>query len=244
MKICVAQTRPVKGDIHHNLDVHYKLIQLALAHDAEVIVFPELSLTGYEPELAASLAVDENADIFDHLQELSDKFGITIGVGMPKKLNVGVSISTIIFQPQHIRQVYSKKYLHKSETQHFTTNESFNGLIGPLKDIALGICYEMSIPEHFEDIAATTASFYINSSVKDHESLGRSYGKMADAARGLKLTTLLANCVGTTGGYDCPGGSAIWDNNGELLHHLDSEHEGILIYDTVSKEIFEKYLES
>lgn len=84
MKICVAQTRPVKGDIHHNLDVHYKLIQLALAHDTEVIVFPELSLTGYEPELAASLAVDENADIFDHLQELSDKFGITIGVGMPK----------------------------------------------------------------------------------------------------------------------------------------------------------------
>ena len=47
MKICIAQTRAVKGDIEANLVNHKKSIELAAAHGAEMIIFPELSLTGY-----------------------------------------------------------------------------------------------------------------------------------------------------------------------------------------------------
>ncbi len=52
MKICVAQTRPVKGDIQGNIENHIKLIDLAVLNGADTIIFPELSITGYEPELA------------------------------------------------------------------------------------------------------------------------------------------------------------------------------------------------
>ncbi len=47
MKICVAQTRPVKGDIQTNIDNHKRLIDLAISNGADTIIFPELSITGY-----------------------------------------------------------------------------------------------------------------------------------------------------------------------------------------------------
>ena len=52
MKICAAQTRPVKGNIQQNIENHKKLINLAVVNGADIIIFPELSITGYEPELA------------------------------------------------------------------------------------------------------------------------------------------------------------------------------------------------
>ena len=52
MKICVAQTRPIKGDIQSNIDHHKQFINLAVANGASIIIFPELSLTGYEPKLS------------------------------------------------------------------------------------------------------------------------------------------------------------------------------------------------
>jgi predicted amidohydrolase len=46
MKICVAQTRAIKGDIQSNIDNHKKLIDLAISNGANIVIFPELSLTG------------------------------------------------------------------------------------------------------------------------------------------------------------------------------------------------------
>ena len=60
MKICVAQTRPVKGDIQSNIDNHKKLIDLAVSFGADKVIFPELSLTGYEPHLAKELATNQD----------------------------------------------------------------------------------------------------------------------------------------------------------------------------------------
>lgn len=52
MKICGAQTKPVKGDISANIENHKKLIDRAVANRTDIVISPELSLTGYEPELA------------------------------------------------------------------------------------------------------------------------------------------------------------------------------------------------
>lgn len=58
MKIAIAQTRPFKGDISANIETHKKLIELAISYKADTIFFPELSVTGYEPELAKDLATN------------------------------------------------------------------------------------------------------------------------------------------------------------------------------------------
>ena len=56
MRIAIAQIAAIKGNIEKNIENHLKWIKLAIQNNAGVLVFPELSLTGYEPELAEILA--------------------------------------------------------------------------------------------------------------------------------------------------------------------------------------------
>src|SRR4030042_2432514 len=47
MKIALAQISPHLGDTAKNLDFHFRTIEKARRRKADLIVFPELSLTGY-----------------------------------------------------------------------------------------------------------------------------------------------------------------------------------------------------
>lgn len=60
MRICAAQFQPIASDIAKNIERHHSLIELAESQRAELIFFPELSLTGYGPELAKELATQPN----------------------------------------------------------------------------------------------------------------------------------------------------------------------------------------
>lgn len=48
MKNCAAQPRPAKGNISGNIANHKKLIKQAAMDRADLVIFPELSLTGYD----------------------------------------------------------------------------------------------------------------------------------------------------------------------------------------------------
>lgn len=137
MKICVAQTRPIKGNIQSNIDNHKKFIDLAVFNKADTVIFPELSITGYEPELSKELATNQDDSRFDDFQRIADPKQITIGVGVPTKKNTGICISMILFQPHQARQTYSKKYLHSDEEELFISGQSFTGLIGKKQTLPL-----------------------------------------------------------------------------------------------------------
>lgn len=46
----------------------------------------------------------------------------------------------------------------------------------------------------------------------------------------------MANYVGISGGYECAGRSSVWNEKGELLGQLGDKEDGLIIYDTKSKE--------
>ena len=115
MKICIAQTRAVKGDIGQNIIHHKELAELAALRSAQIIIFPELSLTGYEPELANALATNKDDERFNELQQVSDEKNIVIGAGIPVRSDKGILIGMIIFRPLQPRQIYFKQYLHPDE---------------------------------------------------------------------------------------------------------------------------------
>ena len=54
--ISLAQVPVVKGNLVENLANHLEMIELSSNLRANVVVFPELSLTGYELELVQELA--------------------------------------------------------------------------------------------------------------------------------------------------------------------------------------------
>src|SRR4051812_38457159 len=107
MKICAAQTKALKGDIEKNLEHHLAFIDSAVSARAALIIFPELSLTGYEPTLAGSLAINSNDERLDIFQNKADAHDIVITVGAPVKSPGGIYIGMVIFMPPQPRQLYT-----------------------------------------------------------------------------------------------------------------------------------------
>jgi predicted amidohydrolase len=239
MRIAVAQTRPVKGNIPTNISNHKKLIELAFAHEANTIIFPELSITGYEPTLAKELGTNENDNRFDDIQKLSDEKKMIIAVGMPLKRKEGICISMIIFKPKNPRQVYSKKYLHSDETPFFISGQNNSTFIDNT-NMALSICYEISVPQHSENAFENGAKVYIASVAKSVAGVGKAVNTLSDIARKYSMIVFMSNCVGHCDNFDCGGKSSVWNNKGSLLGQLGDKSEGILIFDTETKELVEK----
>lgn len=240
MKICVAQTRPVKGDVRSNVDAHARLINLAASGGADTIIFPELSLTGYEPELAKELATDQDDDRFNDFQKTADAERMTIGVGVPTKDDGSICISMIIFQPHKPRQTYSKKYIHLDEEEFFVGGRNHVGLTSGKINIALAICYELSVPAHSEDAFRSGAEVYIASVAKSAEGVDRAAVSLSEIARKYSMTVLMSNCVGRCSGFDGAGGSSVWNDKGLLVGRLNDTDEGVLMIDTDTREVTTK----
>ena len=240
MKICVAQTKPVTGDIPANIENHTPLIALAATNGADIIIFPELSLTGYEPSLAKQLATDITDSRLDLFQQLSDTKQITIGVGVPTKSPNGIHITMVLFQPNKPRQANSKKYLHADEDPFFISGQGIPGLMINNTPIALAICYEIAIPEHAESAAESGAQVYIASVAKTVKGVEKAWTGLSEIAGKHGMIVLLSNNVGMCEDGLCGGRSAAWNNKGALLGQLNDTDEGILILDTITQTVVER----
>ena len=237
MRICAAQTRPHKGAIQKNIDAHRKMISLAATHQADAIFFPELSLTGYEPELAKKLACNPDDQRLDNFQQLSDVNRIIIGVGVPIKTALGIQISMVVFQPDQQRITYSKQHLHEDEHPYFVSGE--DTLILNQK-IAPAICYETLLPEHAEQAAKGGAKIYIASVAKSQNGVDKAFKHFPIIARNYSMTVFMANCVGHCDNFESAGKTSIWNNKGEMMGQLNSSDEGILMMDTSTEEIIQE----
>ena len=242
MKIAVAQTRPIKGEISANIDQHKKLIQLAISQNADAIFFSELSLTGYEPELAKDLATNEDDIRFDDFQTISDTNKITIGLGMPTNTNSGIQISMIIFQPNVARQTYSKQQLHSDELPYFINGEKQIILKVGNKNIAPAICYESLQTNHSENAGKLGAEIYLTSVAKSQNGVEKAMTHYPAVAKKLSVPVLMSNCVGYCDNFESVGKSSVWTKEGDLVGQLDDRHEGIIIFDTETEKVFTQTL--
>ena len=236
MKIALAQIKPIKGDIATNIIQHKKWIQLAIANQADLIIFPELSITGYEPTLADDLAMSSSDRRFDVFQELSNQHSIIIGIGAPLQSEKGIHISLLLFHPNGKRQVYAKKYLHADELPYFIGGKNEELLIHGT-EIALAICYELSVNEHVVDAAKNGAKMYLASVVKTESGVRNSEKRLNEIASEYRILTLMVNSVGYFDNFESVGQSAVWDKEGNLIGQLTNLEEGLLIFDTETRMV-------
>jgi predicted amidohydrolase len=240
MIISVAQTRPIKGDISANIENHKKLIEIAVSFKVDTIFFPELSLTGYEPELARILATNQDDKQFDDFQEISNNNKITIGLGMPVKTNSGIQISMIIFQPEMPRQTYSKQQLHSDEFPYFINGKNQIILTVDNKKIAPAICYESLQTDHSENAKKLGADIYVASVAKSQNGINKAVTHYPYVAKKFSMPVLMSNCVGFCDNFESVGQSSVWTKQGRLVGQLDEQNQGLLIFDTETEVVIEQ----
>ncbi|OHX14430.1 NAD+ synthase [Chromobacterium sphagni] len=114
MRIALAQFNPIVGDIAGNAEKILSLAHAAIVQGADVLVTPELALTGYSPEdlLLRDSFYREVAKGLDTLEQLD---GITLVIGHPVKLgNERFNAATVLRDGHRLGQ-YHKMLLPNNE---------------------------------------------------------------------------------------------------------------------------------
>lgn len=225
MKICLAQISSHKGDIPKNIEKHILYVKQAIENNADLICFPELSITGYEPELAEELATTEKDERFDVFQKLAESGKIIICIGVPTKSTTGEMISMIIFHPDKERQIYSKQYLHSDEKPYFIEGQEQIIIECKGKRIAPAICYESLLPEHFENAKSMKIDCYLASVAKPERNTLSAYTYFPVLAKENQIPVLMVNSIGFQDNFLAFGKSGAWNSEGQLIHQLDSLNE-------------------
>ncbi len=232
MRICAAQIRATKGDIKNNVAKHLKFIKAAAQCAVDLIVFPELSLTGYEPDLAKELAFTESDLSLKVFQVLSNQHSMYIAVGLPIGTADLPRISMMVFHPMSTPRIYSKTFLHPDEEIYFSTGTNdFRVMDLAVMKVAPAICYELSVPHHASTVAKQGAELYLVSVAKSQAGVGLARDTLTNIASNHGMSVVMSNCVGETADFIAAGQSAVWSNEGKLLDQLGDSVEGMIVLD-------------
>ena len=141
LRLALAQTNPVLGDFKGNVEQIKSCLQAGRKYGADVILFPELALTGYPPEdlLLKAGFVDKNLDALKSLIPHTRGIAAVIGYTEPAK-NALYNSAALVANGKHIASyrkmllpnygVFDEKRYFTEGTQHvrFTLNGVTLGL--------------------------------------------------------------------------------------------------------------------
>lgn len=231
MIIAAAQTRPENKSIIQNLDDHYRLIELAANHNAQLIAFPEMSITGYVRETAEQYALGENDLCLEKLRSLAVMHNIIIIAGAPVKMPSGLHIGSFIFFPNSSQTMYTKQFLHGTESDYFTPSSDYNPQITLASEkISLAICADIDHPEHAQNAGKRNSTVYIPSIFFSLKGIPEAYDNLSGYAKEFSMLVLMANFTGKGWNNTESGGqSACWSPGGKLLGNLDKNSTGLVI---------------
>ncbi|MFK7736501.1 MAG: carbon-nitrogen hydrolase family protein [Pirellulaceae bacterium] len=237
MRIALAQTKPKVRSCESNIADHTRFTKIAIEDGCNCIVFPELSLLGYEPKLARTSAIRSDAPELARLQELSDDSGCTIILGAPLQGTQLPNIASITLAPSAQPTIYCKRILHPDELPYFAAGRAKDSWVMESPKTAIVICFELSDDPLIESACQAGAELLIASVAKHSKGMTAAHLRLSGIASRFQVPTLIVNSVGLQDGMDCSGGSAAWNRGGRLLTQLEDEEEGLLIVDVVAGEL-------
>ena len=110
-RVAVAQVAPKLGDVAANLAMHQRVIREAARAGADLVVFPELSLTGYFlRDLVSEVAVHADGDTVKQLSEESHQTSVVAGLVEESSRNLLYN-SALWLEGGRVAAVHRKAYL-------------------------------------------------------------------------------------------------------------------------------------
>lgn len=231
LTLAAAQSVSIAGDLSANLARHQHLMGLAAQQGGQLLVFPELSLTGYEPQLVAELALLPDSPRLQPLRNLARELKLTTVVGMPIRLTVDgpVLIGALVLGADGSLAVYSKQHLHPGEERFFAPGSGGAPLQLGNEVLALAVCADFCHASHVQAAVDAGAGIYAAGVLISEGGYAVDSALLQGYARDHGILVLMANHGGPSGGWSCAGRSAIWGAQGQLLGAVEGVGEALLI---------------
>lgn len=221
--IAAAQSISVPGDTEANVQEHLRFITAAHAAGVQMLVFPELSLTGYELPLMQRCLLQPDDDVLAPLRALVRQTGMVVTVGAPvapadASTHTLPAIGAITFRPDGSAVVYRKHHVHASEANFASPGPQATSVISlGLETVGQAICADIGQPTHAALAAQAGATLYLAGVLVSEAGYAKDSAALQQYAQIHGMGTLMANHGGPSGDYISAGKSAFWAPGGDLV---------------------------
>src|SRR5213592_4715862 len=234
MKVAVAQISCLLGDPEANLLKVREFSRRAKEAGAELIVFPEMTDTGYSMPVIRAHANHWTGGFVPGLQETAREFSIAIVSGVSERDGSSIYNSQVLIDSRgDIAGKYRKTHLYAvtpvEEQTTFAPGDCFTTFdLGGLR-FGFSICYDLRFPEMYRKLATgqKVGAFVVSSAwpfprVEHFRTLA-----MARAIENQSYV-IAANRVGTDDGVSFCGTSAIIDPGGIIIASASPDREELI----------------
>ncbi len=229
-KIAAAQLASVRGDIARNIITHADAMEVAAIHGVSVLVFPELSLTGYEPDLAAELAMTPADSRLASLQTLAQRHQMEIVVGTPLQNGTAKPrLGAMVIGPQGATRTYGKMHLGGDEPDFFTPGHEPLMIATNGHTTGIAICADASRSTHPQTYAEAGANIYAAGVFLTAEWYATDAPRLASYASRYRMLVVMASHAASVGTFPSVGRSAIWAPDGRLLAQTEGAENALVI---------------
>lgn len=245
MKIALIQMSSKKGDIVGNLRMVVNFIEQAAHEHANIIAFPEMSLTGYFTSIKYLPSVLTIEDIYvKEIIALSKNHNMTIILGLAEKQDDKIYISQLVAQGGQLSGIYRKHNVINDEIKIFTPGESLSVFNSGRLKFGLTICADIDLPELFTKYAengcqiifeCASPNLYGDRENRDWEK-GYTWWrkecieKIGKYALYNKIMIAVITQSGRDIDDDFPGGGYLFSENGKLIAETkDYKQEMLLV---------------
>ena len=224
------------GEIDRNLSHTESFVIRASDLGADIICFPELSLTGYSLDQPGRMAEKmPRQEILDRVIRMARERGVVLLAGFVEALDDGKPyISQIIAGPEGLIGIYRKTHLSPQERKLFRSGEKIE--VYRHGDIRFGVqlCYEAHFPEISTVMALQGADiiFLPHASPRGTpEEKTRSWLRhMTSRAFDNALFIVACNQVGRTeAGFSFPGVALAIGPDGNVMSRYAGRGENMLV---------------
>ncbi len=239
IRLALAQISSKRERKSENLRKIEELTMRAKEQGADLIIFPEMSLTGYVIldqvyELAETIPGSSTGKV----EALAKKTGMHIVFGMPElseKTQATIFNTAVLVGPKGLIGKYRKMYLptHSvfEEKRYFRPGYEQAAFQTDIGNIGLSICYDVFFPEVFRLSRLKGAQLII--CISASPATRREYFEILTSARALENTAFLAyvNLSGVEDGLQFWGGSRLVCPTGEVVAKAKYDEEDFVVCD-------------
>ena len=244
VKIVIAQINTTVGDLKGNKEKILSCLKKADREKADLIVFPELTITGYPPEdlLLNPHFVKENIKCLREItKEVKD---MVVVIGFVDEVNGSIYNSAAIIHNKKIEYVYHKMHLPNygvfDEKRYFKPGAG-NRLI-KIKDLCFGvnICEDIwveskgqpseKIFKEADFLINISASPYHIDKIKERERI------IGAKAKRFKIPIVYCNLIGGQDELVFDGRSALFGKDGSVIVEAKVFEEDLLIFDLYAEK--------
>src|SRR6476661_7672216 len=248
MRLALAQINPVVGDLDGNRDLILSRLEEARAQGAELVLFPELAVTGYPPEdlLLRPGFLRAAAQTLEQIAAHAN--GVVAIVGFPH-YDADLYNAAAVCADGEVKAVYRKRFLPNygvfDEVRYFAAGRELVLLELGGTLVGVTVCEDMWQPgPPATDLALAGAELIVNISASPFHLLRDREREEMFRTRARDTSAFVAFC-NTVGGQDeliFDGHSLVIDDEGTVLARAPGFEECLLVVDVDPSSVVQRRL--